>query len=286
MTRPTKATVDYFPHSCNHKKTMYILENKYKNDGYAFWFKLLEILGNTNGHSYDCNIKSNWEFLLAKTLVSEDIANDIMSTLSELEAIDKEIWEHKIVWCQNFIDGIEDVYKRRCVDLPIRDELMSTLIPIKRVSDNNNPQSKVKESKVKESKVKKSKDTCVCPHQKIIELYHKICPMLPKVVEWSATRQSYLKTRWNENIERQNLDWWEQYFIKVSNSDFLTGKKNDFMANLEWLVRPTNFIKVLEGNFNSREKGAVKTQAQKNIENANEWLQEKLAQQEQEKKDA
>ena len=49
MTRPKKQTVDYFPHSCNHKKTIYILEERYGNNGYSFWFKLLEMLGNTEG---------------------------------------------------------------------------------------------------------------------------------------------------------------------------------------------------------------------------------------------
>ena len=49
MSRPRKAVVDYFPHYVNHGKTLFILEQKYGNDGYAFWFKLLEMLGGSDG---------------------------------------------------------------------------------------------------------------------------------------------------------------------------------------------------------------------------------------------
>lgn len=45
MARPKKQTVDYFPHFVKGGRTIFILENKFGNDGYAFWFKLLEILG-------------------------------------------------------------------------------------------------------------------------------------------------------------------------------------------------------------------------------------------------
>lgn len=55
MARPTKETVDYFPHFVKCGRTIFILESKYGNDGYAFWFKLLEILGDTEGHYYDCS---------------------------------------------------------------------------------------------------------------------------------------------------------------------------------------------------------------------------------------
>ncbi len=49
MARPKKQTVDYFPHFVKGGRTIFILENKFGNDGYAFWFKLLEILGESEG---------------------------------------------------------------------------------------------------------------------------------------------------------------------------------------------------------------------------------------------
>jgi hypothetical protein len=92
----------------------------------------------------------------------------------------------------------------------------------------------------------------VCPHNEILALYHKLLPSLPRVKEWTEARQKLLKMRWYEKPERQKLEWWRDYFKAVSKSDFLTGKVNEFQANLEWLVRPRNFIKVIEGFYLNR----------------------------------
>ena len=170
MARPKKQTVDYFPHIANSGKTIFILENQFGNDGYAFWFKTLELLATTDGHVIDTGNPSEWEFLIAKTRVSEDKAREILNLLGKLEAIDNELLQVGILWCQNLVDNVSDVYKKRKVNLPVRpdpnsfgqqkheqsgvsdDGNPSTTI----VSDNINPQSKVKETKVKETKVKES----------------------------------------------------------------------------------------------------------------------------------
>ena len=90
-----------------------------------------------------------------------------------------------------------------------------------------------------------------CPHQDIIDQYHQFLPMMPRVQDWTEERQRMLATRWKENPERQKLEWWEGFFKYVAKSDFLCGRtKNPFLAcNLEWLIRPRNFIKVVEGNY-------------------------------------
>jgi hypothetical protein len=73
-------------------------------------------------------------------------------------------------------------------------------------------------------------------------------------MEWTPARAALLAARWKEKTERQNLEWWRGYFQYVGNSDFLTGKTNSpFMGcNLEWLVRPSNFVKVIEGNYENK----------------------------------
>ena len=118
MTRPRKETVDYFPHYCVGGRTLFILQAKFGNDGYAFWFKLLELLGTSEGHSYNYSRPPDWEFLLAKTAVSEDTARDILDTLIDLDAIDKELAKNKIIWCQHLVDNISEAYKRRQSPLP------------------------------------------------------------------------------------------------------------------------------------------------------------------------
>lgn len=106
--------------------------------------------------------------------------------------------------------------------------------------------------------------TPATPHQEIIALYHEILPVCPTVREWNDTRKKYLQARWREKPERQSLEWWRKFFSYVAKSDFLTGKmpgRNNgppFTADLEWLIKPSNFAKVIEGRYENR--GTTTTQ--------------------------
>lgn len=99
-----------------------------------------------------------------------------------------------------------------------------------------------------------------CPHQEIISLYHEALPACTAVREWTPARQALLRSRWAENGKRQTLGWWKRFFDYVAESEFLTGRgscgpdRDPFVADLEWLVRPKNFVKVIEGKYH---KGAV-----------------------------
>lgn len=108
-----------------------------------------------------------------------------------------------------------------------------------------------------------------CPHEAIIALYHEILPMMPRVQVWNESRRSMLRTRWREDKARQCLDWWRRYFEIVAASDFLCGRcppgksGHAFMADLEWLIRPSNMPKVLEGKYANRKQDDVFEQAKR-----------------------
>lgn len=108
-----------------HKRTMFILEQKYGNDGYAFWFKLLEVLGGTENHVFDTRNTEDMMFLVSKTRLNEDICLEILNLLSSLKAIDSDLWGSGLIWCQNFVDGVADVYKKRKREVPIKPSLRS-----------------------------------------------------------------------------------------------------------------------------------------------------------------
>ena len=95
-----------------------------------------------------------------------------------------------------------------------------------------------------------------CPHEEIISLYHSTLPALIRVREWTPERQKLLRSRWREKAERQSLDWWKKFFEYVSASDFLMGRVQGrggtFECNLEWLIRPKNLVKVIEGNYENK----------------------------------
>ncbi|MDH3348189.1 MAG: hypothetical protein OEM02_08860 [Desulfobulbaceae bacterium] len=92
------------------------------------------------------------------------------------------------------------------------------------------------------------------PQQEIVDLYLETLPELPGIVDWSEARQKMLRARWKEKPKRQNLDWWRRYFTEiVSQSDFLMGRSKGFQADLEWIIRPKNMLKILEGKYRNRE---------------------------------
>jgi len=113
MARPDKNVVDYFPHQCEHGKTLFILENKFPIKGYYVWFKTLELLGKSENHYIDCRKKEDWQYLSACLRMPEIELQEIYNALADLDAIHLELWENKIIWSLNFIKGIKDAYRKR-----------------------------------------------------------------------------------------------------------------------------------------------------------------------------
>jgi hypothetical protein len=52
------------------------------------------------------------------------------------------------------------------------------------------------------------------------------------------------------------VEWWEQLFTYIAKSPFLTGAvqshdRTPFQIDLEWIVNPSNFVKIIEGKYHS-----------------------------------
>ncbi len=281
MARPKKETVDYFPHFTTSGKTMYVLETTYGNDGYAFWFKVLELLGSTEGHYYDCNNIGSWRFLVAKTRVDENVALDILNMLSDLEAIDSELWDHKLIWSDNFVKNIAPVYSNRRTDLPQKpiitsrnntpSEFLQVDTDLKSNATKKTRQSIVEYSKVKESIVKDSKVDETIVNKTIVNdsinvanaptttninninydnilHYWNNHSSLKEIQAITDKRKEHINAR----IKDYGLDAIYEVINKCGASDFLQGKGKDrWVANFDWVFRPTNFLKVLEGNYDN-----------------------------------
>lgn len=95
-----------------------------------------------------------------------------------------------------------------------------------------------------------------CPVKRIIAAYHEALPELPAVRAFPETAERMLRTRWREEPERQSVEWWRSFFGYVRTCPFLVGGRTDFTADLIWLVRPSNFAKVLNGNYEARKESA------------------------------
>jgi len=103
-----------------------------------------------------------------------------------------------------------------------------------------------------------------CCHQEVIDLYHQKLPTLRKVEVWNDARKGYLRQRWRDVSQELALEkpiqtedvllWWSDFFTHIGQSKFLTGRVNDksgraFTADLEWILKPSNFAKIIEGKY-------------------------------------
>jgi len=154
-----------------------------------------------------------------------------------------------------------------------------------------NKENKDKDNKGKENKVKETvplgtvsapdksgaskNQPPPCPHQQIIDLYHRILPELPSVRTWPEHLRKRLRSRWRESEERQNIGWWENYFEKVREAPWLMGQVSDFHADLEWLIGPKNLCKVLNGRYSRRDNYVRKfsEKTDRSIKTLKQWME-------------
>jgi hypothetical protein len=79
--------------------------------------------------------------------------------------------------------------------------------------------------------------------QEIVDLWNSTCKTLSSVTKITPTRRSALRLIKKEEISVAEL------FKKVSESDFLMGRSSKWKASFDWVLKPQNRIKILEGNY-------------------------------------
>jgi len=98
------------------------------------------------------------------------------------------------------------------------------------------------------------------PFQKIVDCYHQVLPMLPRCIKLSTARKGQIRARWLDGID--NMDEWEAFFKRIAMSAFLTGRvpgrdeQAPFRADLQWVTKEGNFLKILEGKYDGKTKRA------------------------------
>ena len=102
-----------------------------------------------------------------------------------------------------------------------------------------------------------------CPTDKLLALFHQECPTLPRVMMLNDKRKKHLVSRWREVDAEDHLETaedglkiFQDIFSKVHKSDFLCGRTagRQWKSNFDWLIQPTNFLKVVEGQYDNRGK--------------------------------
>lgn len=87
------------------------------------------------------------------------------------------------------------------------------------------------------------------PYQEYVDRYHSICTNLPRVVAMSDQRKKAVR----EFAEQFTFDQFDEICRRANVSDFLTGKtsKPGWRADFEFLLRPKQALRILEGGYDS-----------------------------------
>lgn len=88
----------------------------------------------------------------------------------------------------------------------------------------------------------------------VLSLYNTVG--LPKVAKLTAPRRRALRARMKEHPE---YTWWTLFFSRVKYSDFLMGRKKgvNWKATFDWLMKPANLQKVIEGHYDPLKSGRL-----------------------------
>ena len=87
--------------------------------------------------------------------------------------------------------------------------------------------------------------------QQIADLYNSICISFPKLRSLSDSRRKAIKARLNT----YSLDDFRTVFENAESSSFLKGSNDrNWTATFDWLIKDTNMVKVLEGNYADKGK--------------------------------
>ncbi|AQX84011.1 hypothetical protein ELBR111191_14705 [Elizabethkingia bruuniana] len=98
--------------------------------------------------------------------------------------------------------------------------------------------------------------SCAKNEKEIIEYFHEQCSTLPRVQLVNDTRKKAIKAR----IKDVGVERVMQVIRLTGESSFLNGENDrGWSADFDWIMKPTNFTKILEGNYRNRTNGHNQT---------------------------
>lgn len=160
MARPKKEGMDYFPHDTDavNDEKVEALRMLYGNDGYAFYFILLERIYRSKDAELDVSDAETMQILSRKVGIQQELFNRILETSLKRNCFDRESYEERGVLTSS---GIKKrvapvIEKRENMRRKYNSGPENNSLPVSDAETQQKP-DKVKESKVKESKEDKEK---------------------------------------------------------------------------------------------------------------------------------
>ena len=189
MARPAKEGLDYFPHDTDavNDEKIEALRALHGNDGYAFFFILLERIYRSPNCELIVSDAETIQILARKVAVTEQKFNEMLITALKWGCFNKQAYENYGILTSNGIkkrasvvlekrESMKEHYRKMKLKssfLPVSDaETIPETIP-------ETPQSKEKKSKEKKSKEKK-RTTISAKNQALLDRFNTFWKAYPK----------------------------------------------------------------------------------------------------------
>ena len=245
----------------------------------VIWLKLLCLAGTTNdsGMVYFTKEIPYTEQMLAtlfnRPLATIQFALKVFQEFEMISIIDDFLQISNWKKYQNIegMDKIREQNRIRKQNQRERQKIMIKQDMSRDMSRDVTQQNKIKNKKEdidkeKDNKLIVSKDTiCQTDARRVIEEWNKlqevgINPI--RDIKPSSKRSQLLKGR----IREYGIDEVLNAINNVRNSDFLRGENNrGWMITFDWFVKPNNFLKTLEGNYNKEGQHGTTRAAQRHV---------------------
>ena len=86
-------------------------------------------------------------------------------------------------------------------------------------------------------------------YNSIMDLYNLNRNKLPECKSLNDTRKGYINAR----VSEYNIEQLKSVILIACKSDFLNGGNDkQWKADFEWIIKPENFLKILEGKYNNK----------------------------------
>ena len=111
-------------------------------------------------------------------------------------------------------------------------------------------------------------------YELIARMYNDTCVSFPRIEKLSDARKKAIKARLNT----YSIEDFKLLFEKAEASDFLKGANNrNWSATFDWLIKDSNFAKVLDGNYDNRTSKPAASKKAEELDNfydmASRWAE-------------
>lgn len=264
--RPNKVGLDYFELDCLLDDKVKLIQAEFGLKGFAVVVKLYQKIYRINGYYCEWN-----EEMLLLFLVENGLSSDSKNLINEIvmACIRRGIFSERLFNKFGILtsSGVQKRYlnatsKREIVELKkeyllinvgknSKNVVINSIYDyINSIYDVDNAQSKVEKSRVENNTV--SKDTVrQTDVRHVIDAWNSLsdCGIKPiQKISSGSKRYSSLMAR----IREYGIDEVINAIEKIRHSKFLQGKsggRRQWIITFDWFVLPSNFPKVLEGNY-------------------------------------